>query len=181
MVRRSRIPQKQGSPDGFQTPSKALVPLVPYLHRGWTIWECAAGKGNLVRGLELVRYDVYATDILTGHDFLRQAPAAEFECIVTNPPYSLKDDFIERCYGYEKPFALLMPLTALEGERKQRLYRKHGIQLIVPNQRINFETPYGVDQGSWFATAWFTWKLNLPKDINFVDIRGKSLEQLALL
>ena len=75
-----------------------------------------------------------------------------------------------------------MPLTALEGEAKQRLYQEHGIQLIVPNQRINFETPYGVNTGSWFTTAWFTWKLSLPRDLNFFDLKHtRDLEQMALL
>lgn len=86
-----------------------------------------------------------------------------------------------RCYAYRKPFALLMPLTALEGERKQRPYRQYGVQLIIPNQRINFETPTGIDLG-WFTTAWFTWKLSMPRELNFFDLKNaKDLEQLALL
>jgi hypothetical protein len=182
MPKRSHIPQKQGSPDDFQTPPKAVGPLLPYLRKEWHIWECAAGKGNLVRGLQSQGYQVYGSDLVQRVDFLTSSPPAAFDCIVTNPPYSLKDEFLGRCYGYAKPFALLMPLTALEGEAKQRLYQEHGIQLIVPNQRINFETPYGVDMGSWFTTAWFTWKLSLPRDLIFFDLKhAKDLEQLALL
>jgi|ERR1043166_998576 hypothetical protein len=182
MPKRSHIPQKKGSPDDFQTPPKAVIPLLPYLSKEWRIWECAAGKRNLVRALQGQGYHIYGSDILIGTDFLTSPPPHPFDCIVTNPPYSLKDEFVERCYSYHKPFALLMPLTALEGEHKQQLYREHGIQLIIPNQRLNFETPYGKDLGSWFTTAWFTWKLFLPRDLMFFDLKhAKNLEQLALL
>lgn len=182
MAKRSQIPQMQGSPDDFQTPRKAVAPLLPYLHKEWRIWECAAGKGNLVRALRGQGYEIHGSDILDGNNFLTTPAPLPFDCIVTNPPYSLKDEFVGRCYDYGKPFALLMPLTALEGERKQQLYREHGIQLIIPNQRINFETPSGVDFGSWFTTAWFTWRLSLPRDLNFFDLKhSNDLEQLALL
>jgi hypothetical protein len=182
MPKRSHIPQKQGSPDDFQTPPKAVIPLLPYLPKNWRIWECAAGKGNLVRALESQGYQTHGSDILTGTDFLTSPPPDPFDCIVTNPPYSLKDGFLDRTYSYGKPFALLMPLTALEGERKHQLYREHGIQLIIPNQRINFETPYGSDMGSWFTTAWFSWKLSLPRDLVFFDLKhANGLEQLGLL
>ncbi len=63
-----------------------------------------------------------------------------------------------------------MPLTTLEGKKRGELYRQYGIQLLIPNKRINFITPSGEGSGSWFQTAWFTWKLNLPKDLMFVDL-----------
>ena len=44
-----RPPIRQGSPDDFQTPPYALDPLLPFLKRDWVVWECACGKGNLVR------------------------------------------------------------------------------------------------------------------------------------
>ena len=51
-----------------------------------------------------------------------------------------------------------------------KLYKKYGIQLIIPNKRINFETPSGKGSGSWFATAWFCFGLNLPKDLMFIEL-----------
>ena len=61
-----------------------------------------------------------------------------------------------------------MPLTALEGKRRQRQFAEHGVQIIIPPKRINFKTPSGEGSGSWFMTAWFCYKLNLPKEINFI-------------
>ena len=168
-MRSKQPPMKSGSPDDFQTPPEALDCLIPFLKRRWEIWECACGKGNLGMALSEERFHVIGTDILTHQDFLKYKPE-HFDCIITNPPYSLKEKFLERCYELKKPFALLMPLTALESEKRQKLYRKYGIQLIIPNKRFNFETPSGNGSGSWFATAWFCGNMNLPKDLNFVEL-----------
>jgi hypothetical protein len=160
-------PKRRYYSDDFQTPAIAVKLLIPFLKKEWTIWECAQGKGNIVRYLKENGFKVIGTDILTGFDFLTQEPNFNFDCIVTNPPYSLKDEFLARAYSFNKPFAFLMPITALEGKRRQELYKKYGLQLIIPNKRINFETPSGKGSGSWFASAWFTYKFNLPKDIMF--------------
>jgi len=48
----------------------------------------------------------------------------------------------------------------------QNLYE---IQLIIPNRRINFEIPSG-KKSAWFPTAWFCYKMNLPKELNFVEL-----------
>jgi|SRR3990167_8811385 len=155
--------QMNGRSDEFGTPFKAIKPLLPYLRKDWVIWESAWGKGVLAKHFELEGFEVVGST-----DFFSENK--ECDVIITNPPYSLKDRFLDRCYTLGKPFALLMPLTALEGKMRGRLYRENGIQLIIPNKRINFITPSGKGSGAWFQVAWFCWKLNLPKDLNFVEI-----------
>lgn len=139
---------RQGSPDDFQTPPKALDPLLPYLKKEWVIWECANGNGNLSNKLLYEGYEVISTDIkVCNFDFLTNKPEF-FDCIVTNPPFSLKEEFIARCFELGVPFALLLPLTTLESEKRHKIFRKYpGIQLIIPNKRYNFETPSGKGGG----------------------------------
>ena len=164
---------KANKANDFQTPVIAIEPLLPYLKRDWVIWECACGKNYITDYLRTKGLDVIATDILTGQDFLNWHPK-KFDCIVTNPPYSLKDDFLKRCYLLEKPFALLLPLTTLEGNRQHWL-EKYGIEIILMDKRINFETPSGNGSGAWFATAWFTWGLNIGKQLTFAKMRKEKL------
>ena len=163
------------SADDFQTPVSALKPLIPYLKKEWTIWECASGKGNLSKALGDNGFKHISTDIIykdedyppfTNVNFLTEKTTIDFDCIVTNPPYSKKGEFIRRCYELGKPFALLMPLTILETKKRQDMFRQNGIEILLLEKRINFETPSGKGSGSWFATAWFCWKL-LPKQIVF--------------
>ena len=161
-----------GHTDEIYTPEYALNPLLPFLKKEWTIWECAWGKGALATHLQKRGFKVAQI----GEDFLNDIIMGindRIDCIITNPPYSKKDEFLKRAYEIGKPFAFLMPLTALEGIKRGALFSKHGIQLIIPNRRINFITPSGKGSGAWFQVGWFCWKMNLPKDINFVELKRK--------
>lgn len=167
------------APDDFQTPPEALVPLLPYLQKDWLIWECAQGKGYLTEALHEHGYTVIGSDILTGADFLTWTPE-QFDCIITNPPYSLKHKFLIRCYELGKPFALLLPLTTLETRTRQRLFAKHGVEIILFDKRINFHVPSGKESKSWFATAWFTRGLNIGHQLNFVSLDGAKQQSMEL-
>ena len=166
-----------GRPNDFQTPKEALFPLIPYLSKDWVIWECASGNGNLSAFLKELGFTVIETDIKTGHDFLYYQPQ-HFDCIITNPPYSLKEEFLKRCYSIGKPFALLLPLTAFEGKKRQELMRKYGVQVIFFNRRINFETPSGKNTGSWFMTAWFTNWFGMNHELQFAEWNHPYQEKL---
>lgn len=160
--------QMGGRSDEFQTPKYAIFPLLPYLDKKWNIFECAWGKGSLAKHFEEEGFNVYGNKAI---DFLESDIFPDcFDIIITNPPYSIKDGFIEKCYSLKKPFALLMPLTALEGIKRGKMYRENGLQIIIPNRRINFITPSGKGSGAWFQTAWFCWGLDLPKDIMFIEL-----------
>jgi len=170
-------PMKQGNADDFQTPKEALYPLIPYLKKEWLIWECACGDGTLCDALNEFGFNVLATDIIQGIDFLRWKPK-KFDCIITNPPYSIKEKFLERCYDLKKPFALLLPLTTFETKKRQSLFKKYGVQVIFFDKRINFVTPSGNGSGAWFAVAWFTNGFNFEKDLNFVELKSPKQKRL---
>jgi len=166
-------PLRQGSPDDFQTPPYALKPLLPHLNPKWTIWECACGKGNLVHELRRQGFSVISTDLLTGKDFLNWQPE-HFDCVITNPPYRYKQQFLERCYELHKPFALLLPLTTFETARRQHLFKRHGVEVILLDRRIDFETPApNPGSASWFATAWFTAHLDIGRQLSFESIQNR--------
>jgi hypothetical protein len=167
-----------GHPDNFQTPASALDPLFPYLRKDWTIWEPACGKGNLVRGLMEARRSVVGTDILTGTDFLSCKPPP-FDMILSNPPFSKKHQFLARCYEFQKPFALLLPATVFDSQERRRLFHQRGVQIILPNGRINFETPNhearekeGKKSSAWFYSIWVTWGLDLPSQLVFTGFEA---------
>lgn len=163
-------PKHTRSSDDFYTPDNALIPLLDYIDRNWRIWECASGTGNIFNFFKNKGFSIIGSDIKEGIDFLGENDGyrGTYDCIITNPPFSLKDKFLQRCYEIGKPFALLLPITALEGIKRQELYKKYGIQIIFFNRRVQYR---GHNSGScWFASAWFTHGLNLPKDLNFVEL-----------
>ena len=159
---------KKGPDDEYTTPPEAVHPLVEYLPKGAVCWEPTDdGRSGITKVLQERGFTVISTHKATGFDFLRDWPNFHFDIIVTNPPYSLKTEFLERCYELGKPFALLLPITALEGVRRGRLYRRYGIQLLVFDRRVEFLRE---KRGVWFNTSWFCWKL-LPRDLIFVELK----------
>jgi hypothetical protein len=161
-------PMGSNRSDDFQTPPWVLDYILPYIPKDRIIWECASGNGNLSNAMSKAGYDVVSTDITGGQDFLRTRDCENSNVVIlTNPPYSLKTEFLERAYSMNLPFAFLLPLTALEGIKRQELYRERGLQIIFLPRRVNFETPSGKGTGSWCATAWFTSGLKLPQDMIF--------------
>jgi len=163
---------QQGHSNDFQTPAWVLNPLIQYIPDG-IVWECACGDGNLVKGLSYY-IETIGTDLMTGTDFITCDIPDGVTSIITNPPYTIKNKFLERCYETGLPFALLLPLTTLETTTRQNLFRENGLEIIFLPKRVNFKTPSGEGSGSWFATAWFTNGLNIGKELTF----WQDLEQV---
>ena len=100
-----------------------------------------------------------------GQDFFTYEPD-DYDVIVSNPPFSIKDKILERLYELNKPFAVLLPLNSLQGKTRYK-YFKQGIQLLSFDQRIGYHNLSHMDipvEGSPFATAYFC-KDILPKDL----------------
>lgn len=114
--------------DELYTPSYAVQPLLKYLGiNPLKVWcPCDKEESNIVRELKSQGHSVICSHIEEGKDFLKYEPKEEYDIIITNPPYTIKDKIIERCYQLKKPFALLLPLTALEGINRGAMYRLGG-------------------------------------------------------
>ena len=152
--------------DELYTPTKGILPLLKYLPKDLVYWECTDfGDSNITEVLKNNGYKTVTTHLNTGFDFLKDEPDFDFDCIITNPPFSKKDKFLERAYKIGKPFCFLLPITALEGKRRGRLFRKYGIQVLVLDSRIDF-TGKG---NNWFNVSWFCWKV-LPEKLIFESI-----------
>lgn len=172
--------KKSNNYDRCQTPFYALDPLLPHLPPG-TIWESAAGDGHIVTKLTMSGYkDIISGDILTGQNFFEEEPL-DWDCQVTNPPYSVKYKWLARSYKLGKPFALLLPLETLGASKGQKLFERYGVELILFDKRINFKMPNkGYDTGgAQFPTAWFTFGLGIGHQLTFAKINRYEDGQLS--
>lgn len=168
--------------DLFYTPLWIIDILIPYIPKpkgniGYDvgmpiIWECACGEGHIVKRLEHYGYEVTGTDITDDgdNDFIVHSNWVDFDIIITNPPFSSKDAFIRKCIEYKKPFALLLPLTALEGKTRSKLWQQcKDLTVIIPDKRCDYTSPEGEKTGSPnFCSAWFCNGFNIGKQLIFV-------------
>ena len=158
--------------DELYTPKEAIYPLLKYLDKSKIYWECTDfGDSNIRKVLVENGFTVIATR-KDEFDFLKDDPLFKFDTIITNPPYSLKNQFLKRCYELDKPFALLLPITSLEGKTRGNLYREKGIELVVLDKRINFMKE---KKNVWFNTSWFCYKIS-DKQLNFEKI-GADIDE----
>lgn len=139
--------------DELYTPEYAVEPVLKYIPSNVkTIWcPCDTLQSKIVKKLLLAKYDVIPSHIEQGKDFMTYQPETEWDMILTNPPYSTKDKMLARAYELGKPFAFLLPLTALEGIKRGEMFRKNGVGVVVLDQRIDFN-----GKGNcWYNTSWF--------------------------
>ena len=161
---------KQEKNDELYTPDEAIIPILKYLDPSKIYWECTDfGESNITKVLKEKGFNVIHTN-KSEIDFLKDKPDFDFDVIITNPPYSLKNEFLKKCYEYDKPFALLLPLTALEGKERGKLYKNKGIEVIVLDKRINFMKE---KKNVWFNTSWFCYGI-CKNQLNFEKVGGED-------
>lgn len=69
-------------------------------------------------------YDVIGTDIMTGTDFLKAELPEGVGMIITNPPFSVSEEFIRHALDLEVPFAFLLKSQYWHAARRSRSLRQ---------------------------------------------------------
>ena len=68
----------------------------------------------------------------------------EYDLLITNPPFSIKDKVIEKCLETGLPSVLVLPIEAMGGVKRHELYKTWGYPTIyVPSRRINYISENG--------------------------------------
>lgn len=152
--------------DEAYTPYYASSPIIKYIDPNLIVW-CPFDQewSSYVRLLRENGNTVITSHINSGLNFFNYEPEY-YDIIVSNPPFSCKDEVIERLYELNKPFAILLPLNSLQGKNRYESF-KNGIQLLAFDQRIDFHDPEHMDapnKGTPFASAYFCRDL-LPNDL----------------
>jgi hypothetical protein len=149
--------------DDYQTPAWVTLTLVPYLPtRLRTICEPAAGSGQMVRALKQAGYVVHASCITQGIDFLDDEfdRLRNSQAIITNPPYTEAQRFIERALHLTRPSGLVAMLLRTDYDHavtRQHLFRdcpQFAKKLILTRRIVWFAGPKAAPS---FNHAWFIW------------------------
>lgn len=94
------------------------------------IWECASGHNHITKVLEDNEYDVWSTDIIDrGHqdeiiDFLEYDGEWSGD-IITNPPYKLGKEFVEKALDVVQEgnkVAMFTKLLFLESKKRKQMF-----------------------------------------------------------
>lgn len=127
------------------TPIYAIDIILDYISKDKIIW-CPFSKEehNYCSYLKKLGYRVYNThydpETGIGDDFLLYEPNFHFDVILDNPPFKNKTKFVEKAIGYNKPFALFLPINCLGDNGIPNLFIKNNIELelLIPDKRTEF-------------------------------------------
>ena len=117
--------------DEVYTPYYAVEPLLEFLPKDKVIWcpfdevwsayyNCLTEKG----------YKVVRSSLSEGRDFFKYEPD-NWDILVSNPPFSKKDEVLKRAFSFEKPFALLLPVNSIQGKARYRIFNKKFLSTYI--------------------------------------------------
>lgn len=93
--------------------------------------------------------------------------------IISNPPYSLKGDVIDRLFEIGKPFAMLVGVVgSFESQHRFNLFRSHEFEIMYLNKRVSYFKDYAEQKPSLnppFSSVYICSKM-LPRTIVFEEI-----------
>lgn len=151
--------------DERYTPYYAVSPLLKYISKDMKIW-CPFDEewSAFYKTFKENGYNVIRSSLKDGQDFFQYEPD-EYDVIVSNPPFSKKDEVLERLYALNKPFIMLLPLNSLQSKRRYKCF-KNGVQILAFDKRINYhiENMKTYQKGNHFASAYYCRNV-LPKDL----------------
>jgi hypothetical protein len=96
-----------------------------------------------------------------GKDFLTFSKCGVVDHIVTNPPYSLAQEFIETALSASTgKVAMLLKLAFLEGEKRRKMFQSTPLARVhVFSKRLKLTRNGDVyKNGGMIAFAWFVWE-----------------------
>lgn len=157
--------------DEVFTPEYAVKPILEYLPPQCTIWcPFDTADSAYVKLIKATGRKVIATHIDQGQNFFEFVPEEHYDFIISNPPFSIKDAILQRLYELNKPYAILLPIPSLQGQKRFPYIRD--CQALIFDKRINFYKDKdakiiqkGVSFGSFYLCRNF-----LPKDLIFKEL-----------
>ncbi|MEH7111402.1 hypothetical protein V7124_03360 [Neobacillus niacini] len=166
---------KNGS-DEYFTPAYAVQPVKKYLKPNSTVWcPFDTNESHFVKELRKEGHTVIATHIENGEDFFNLKIDCDY--IISNPPYSVKIEVIERLFELGIPFAMLIGVVGLfDSKDKANLFKDKAFEVMYLSPRVGYFKDYANPvpiNGIPYQSVYLCSKL-LPKQIVFEEVNKNS-------
>ncbi len=151
--------------DDYETETKVLKDLLPFIEEHTIIYDPFFCNGKVKEEWE----ELNKTCLNEKLDAFNREHPAEFDIVISNIPFSLKEKCVELGFELNKPFILLMPIDAMGSKWIKKYWDR--LQFIIPNGRYSFFKKSNKDKKSsaWFDTMWVCYGINLSQKIIKLD------------
>lgn len=148
--------------DDYETPDNAWDLIKDYIPKDKVIWESFYATGKSGEYLRKMGFEVIHND----EDFFENNRG---DICVSNPPFTIKKEVLQRLKELDKPFILLMPQQTINAKYFMDMFREENIQLLIPPKRIHFIKNGDDKTKCSFDCAFFCWKMGYDKDLIFLN------------
>ena len=163
MKNNSRINHKTSAvkfkDDDYETPAEVLELLLPFIEDYNIIYDPFYYKGNVINNWEKLNKKCINEKL---NAFDRIHPT-NYDIIISNIPFSCKEESMKLFFELNKPFIILMPIDTMGSKWIKKYFDK--LQFIIPAKRLHFEKDNIKGKGSWFDTCFYCYNINLKNDI----------------
>lgn len=167
IVGSSRDNGEREANDFYPTPPIAVERLLEFEKFEGNIFEPACGDGSISEGFVKNGFEVYSSDLIdrgygdTGIDFL-QYEGKKFDNIITNPPFKLALEFINKAKQVSnKKVSMFLKTVFLESEGRYEIFQDKEFPLETMYQFSKRVTLYKggekMKNSSMIAYVWFVW------------------------
>ena len=143
--------------DFYPTPpdvTKARMKVLN-LREGTKVWEPACGTGEMVRAMTECGMSVIGTDIKGGIDYLSVQDLPENTgWIITNPPFSIAEEFIRHSATFGIPFAMLLKAQYFHAAKRMQLFHEIKPAFIFP---LTWRPDFTGDGHPLMDVMWTVW------------------------
>ena len=165
--------------DEFFTPKFAIKPLLKYIKPRSVIWcPFDTHESNYVKIFSENGHEVINGHIETGQDFFKINPVEDIDYIISNPPYSLKTEVLQRLFEIDKPFAMLVGVVGLfESQRRFDMFKNNKFEIMYFNKRVSYMKDYSsikLELNPPFSSVYVCHNI-LPQQIVFEEINKKDI------
>ena len=152
--------------DDYMTPKYAWNDINDYIPKDKIIYEAFYGDGKSGEYLkELGCKNIIHKEI----DFYEHYDKLEYDLIVSNPPYSDCKKILSKLKEIDKPFILIMPSSKINTQYFRNEFKNTEMQIIIPKKRISFIKDNKKTSSANFDCFYYCYKMNLKKDIIWLD------------
>ena len=163
--------QDRAEHDFYATPPEAVKYLLNVEKFDSDIWECASGQNHIADVLKEYDYNVRTSDIVKRTptteqmDFLSCKEKEWKGAIVSNPPFTLAKEFVEKSLtlvGNGQKVAMFLRLQFLDGLKRYELFKNCPPKRVhIFSRRVRCAKDGDFTQyksGGIQSNAWFVWE-----------------------
>ena len=157
--------------DEYYTPKILVDAILPFVKKEWCVWcPFDTEHSEFVLGLKENGNEVVHSHIWEGKDFFEYEPE-EYDCIISNPPFTKKLLVFERLYELNKPFAVVSGLPILNYQEIGNFFLGKKLQLLIVDKKVSFDGKTASFNNSYFC------KDILPRDLMFTHLEHNNSQK----